>query len=486
MKLSLQTVDHRMSNLEEITLRTAEMLFSMQQQLCLIQSQLTRPDPGAKSVAQNIASAAPDASMVATAFSAQPSQWERNILSSSFPPTRKKVNEERLRPFTDYTKQQRPLFARAFSVGAPGSMTREISFLEEYGTSVTFSDRSGLKKRPPRVIPYLGSELYQRRYRRTRHSSTSEEDEAEPKTPKKHRPSDLKVKFKVKRPQTAPVLPSRLETIADVTARSAEVYPTSPAQYTQATGSQFGELVLERPATEAHATNIQTSLAPSGLPKNVMPITPIVTPTRMEYTSITDDIDTSCVTYRSPPGSPTTPRSMYFGVDSNLDLYTQKIRGGGSSSTKGGGKGKQKPSSEESVQQLLNTAEESVRAQMENIIRKRIRQISLTENDELGELAKHVARDMESSDTEAQSQPSYYSDDDELLVHQTDDKPSGMKLVKSEPALKTLMTDLSRSSGGVRFRESTPASRDDAGGRGPSERPESRLQKSRHNSEQIF
>ena len=484
----MQTVDHRMSNLEDITLRTAEMMFSMQQQLCLIQSQLTQQNQlltGASQEKNNDSSqsmtAAIDPNMV-TPFSVQPSQWERNILSSSFPLTRKKVSEERLRPFTDYKKQQRPLFSRAFSVGAPGSLGREVSFLEDYGTSVTFSDRSGLKKRPPRVIPYLGSELYQRRYRRTRHSSTSEEEETDAKTPRKHRPSDLKVKFKVKTPQTAPVLQSRLETIADVTSRSAEVYPTSPAQYTQASGLQLGEAMTENEQTNGAAAvplgaNIKSSLAPSALPQNIMPITPIVTPTRMEYTSITDDIDTTCVTYRSPPGSPTTPRSLYFGVDVNLDLYTQKMR----SSTKG----KRKQSSEESVQQLLNTAEESVRAQMENIIRKRIRQISLTENDELGELAKHVAQDMESSDTEGHSQPSYYSDDEELFTHQADEKPSGMKLVKSEPALKTLLTGLSRSTGSIRVKESTPTITEEDNDV-PNEENKSRLQKCRHNSEQIF
>lgn len=55
-----------------------------------------------------------------------------------------------------------------------------------------------------------------------------------------------------------------------------------------------------------------------------VPITPIVTPLRAEYTSITDDIDTSGLTTGSPCGSPTTPRPIYFGVDVNVDLYTKK------------------------------------------------------------------------------------------------------------------------------------------------------------------
>lgn len=66
----------------------------------------------------------------------------------------------------------------------------------------------------------------------------------------------------------------------------------------------------------ASSSNVSASLRPSTLKMvNFMPLTPIVTPNRIEYTSITDDIDTSCVQDgHSPPDTPLLEHQMLDGT----------------------------------------------------------------------------------------------------------------------------------------------------------------------------
>jgi len=91
----------------------------------------------------------------------------------------------------------------------------------------------------------------------------------------------------------------------------------------------------------------------------VMPMTPIVTPTRMEYTSITDAIDTSCIerpTTYSPPNTP--------------EFKPRSRRGSGPTHRKKAGhhhqhKHRHKRRTEASLNEGLRTAEENEHKQME-------------------------------------------------------------------------------------------------------------------------
>jgi len=91
----------------------------------------------------------------------------------------------------------------------------------------------------------------------------------------------------------------------------------------------------------------------------VMPLTPIVTPTRMEYTSITDAIDTSCIerpTTYSPPNTP--------------EFKPRSRRGSGPTHRKKAGhhhqhKHRHKRRTEASLNEGLRTAEENEHKQME-------------------------------------------------------------------------------------------------------------------------
>ncbi|XP_064607878.1 transient receptor potential cation channel subfamily M member 3-like isoform X2 [Liolophura sinensis] len=112
------------------------------------------------------------------------------------------------------------------------------------------------------------------------------------------------------------------------------------------------------------------------------PMTPILTPMRAEYTSITDDIDTSCMMDISPNGSPQTPRGRYMdsmkededGQNvSKLDAFLNE-------------------------QAILKKAEERECRKMERVIRHRLRQISLDDSDSISNIAKLVVSEMNLTD----------------------------------------------------------------------------------------
>lgn len=112
------------------------------------------------------------------------------------------------------------------------------------------------------------------------------------------------------------------------------------------------------------------------------PMTPILTPMRAEYTSITDDIDTSCMMDISPNGSPQTPRGRYMDAKkeeedgqhvSKLDAFLNE-------------------------QAILKKAEERECRKMERVIRHRLRQISLDDSDSISNIAKLVVSEMNLTD----------------------------------------------------------------------------------------
>lgn len=146
-----------------------------------------------------------------------------------------------------------------------------------------------------------------------------------------------------------------------------------------------------------------------------MPFSPIITPVRTEYTSITDDIDTSCVNHRSPPNTPTMLRWT--------DPETKRKKGAGRR------RKRTLPNDQ------LKKAEETVHKQMEFMVHKRIRQLSLTETESTGNLAKHALESLvDGSEDENDTQLGHHSDDEATCSAQTTTvSHEGLKPIKSEP-----------------------------------------------------
>ena len=185
------------------------------------------------------------------------------------------------------------------------------------------------------------------------------------------------------------------------------------------------------PYTQPIQPQSNAATRPSQLPSMPTPlsVTPIVTPSRTDYTSITDDIDTSAVKYGGSPGSPATPRHIYFGLDVNVDLYTKK--NSANSNHRG------RPTRGD----YLKHAEEAEHEQMELTIRKRIRQISLTESDSLCNIARQAIDTLETSEEDSgdDAYNGYFSDEQEWLSQSA--AASDLHLlskVNSEPTLDKL------------------------------------------------
>ena len=120
-------------------------------------------------------------------------------------------------------------------------------------------------------------------------------------------------------------------------------------------------------------------------PPMLPPITPVITPLHSEYTSITDGIDTSCMNLASPCGSPCTPRRH------PLSSAAEAGDNGGSVRDSESDDDDDDDDVQREVEQLKD-AEECERAQMESIVRSRMRQISMTETESVIDIVLHVMR----------------------------------------------------------------------------------------------
>ncbi len=502
MKLSLTTIDYRLAKLEEVALQTAENLYILQNILSLSQgllrqassdqsAPLSAGSSGGSSTSQpgsmdNGLSGSPSALSTSGGYDAR-MMGQAVLLPVEL---RKRyamkhggisMNEDRLKPFTDYSKNRRPPFMRAVTVATPGRLSQEYTIIHSNAVNINneASDFSNVshpgqkrKKSPPVTdsSPHLGSELYHRR--RSKALSRLKAQGLFPKGKageilkdrRSRRARGIKSPARVtfSDPPSKEASPDARRTMS---ADAVEMFPSYSGNIGK-TGvhsipvDNLGQYTMASHNVDTHSTTklgISTSSPPVNIPGNTnrlvepprslgvscapmnksgkspsgspttAPITPIVTPNHCEYTTITDEIDCSGINYGSPSGSPTTPRQFYFGVDVDVDLYTKKSNQ--SMRNMGGCEAQQ-----------LKLAEDSEHEAMEMMIRKRMRQISLTESDSVSDIARHVMQEMENAERVPLEpmEPEYHSDDD---IHWRDDDLILPALTKtnSEPSLNQLV-----------------------------------------------
>ena len=465
IKLSLQTVDYRLAKLEEITLQTAESLHTIQKYM-----KEYRPTIDSFSDSSSVSNRqSPPLSNVIMPEDRE-SEGDTGIISDrrrrGSGASRRNMNEQRLWPFTDYSQQwKRPPFTRAITVAAPGSLCHEmpnmLASIQLEATTIAKARKVVPKKpsrvkSPPKNNPaYLGSALYHRRRSRALSKlkgqyvtgdSSGDDDIQRGKagTPK----STNRVTF-----ADAISLKNLAQHMEPTHSSSSEVMH-NPALYTTAAETiQETSTNTASKASPPNDINIPNNrfganppqtLSEKSLSYATVPVTPIITPSRSDYTTITDEIDTSAVNYEhSPPDSPTTPKLLHFPV--NLDMYTKK-------------KFPNIAALRTESEQLKN-AEESEHEQMESMIRRRIRQISLTESDSMVDIAKHVMHDMEMEKLSKREEAAYHSDDGEYDNREKVDLhiQHSLTKVKSEPWLSVANRSDSDQEGDVTLTEK-PAS----------------------------
>lgn len=292
MMLSLQTVDFRLAKLEEITLQTAEAIASLA----------------------------------------------------------KKLNEKD----TDGEQEERkkknsgPRLERSVTIADPAaSSTQAIDNFPILGSIHSHGLNAVETKIGSRKLkgPYPASELYQRRRIRALNRLKYKQSE-EPEAIKKARTASERRKSTRDSRQSSRVL------LSDDS--SPCISPTnSPPRGRCRTPSESSisrryQWKIGNSSKKSDERTTNTDNNATAIP---IPFTPIITPVRQEYSSITDEIDTSCLNYVSPNNSPNTPKQHTF------ERHT--MRG----------------------------AEETEHAEMEKSFRKRLHQISLTESDSIADMA---------------------------------------------------------------------------------------------------
>ena len=507
MKLSLTTIDYRLAKMEEMALQTAENLY-MLQSLVAVQQGLVRqasdqsgPLSGSSAGSAGSAGGSLDYGYAGPPPASAPvtrgASMDPSMLTSFFMPEnytspgpgskrRKKImNEERLRPFTDYSKTHRvrPPFNRAITVATPGRLGRELTIVQA-GFNVNH-DASNFTQSPKQPVaeqrspparpssPHLGSDLYHRRRNKALSRLRSQglfkalkQENLSEGRARRGRGSKSPARVTFSDPPSKEASPDQRRSMS---ADAVEMFPTfsgnvgkqgfcttqNLAHYTMAAhpvDMQYSTKTTPSPSSppvdipsgstsrsinppsslgvnRAAESRADSSHSPAVTPSSV-PIQPIVTPNHTEYTSITDEIDTTGVNFGSPCGSPTTPRQFYFGVEVDVDLYTKKPR-----------KNHRTLSATEAQQ--LKLAEDSEHEAMEMMIRKRMRQISLTESDGLSDIARHVMQEMELQEQvqkEEADKPGYHSDE-EVTGHRGQLSPEDIATltkVSSEPNLTQL------------------------------------------------
>ena len=327
---------------------------------------------------------------------------------------KRRMNEDRLGPFTDYSSRRRPPFQRAITIAAPGSAGHEFSIIRsgnninqlasDFSSQIPSGRRdskTSLGSRGKRKESIgLASDLYNRRKMKALNKFKEADTPLKTKRSKGGRVTFSDPPSK----EPSPIPP--VKTVS--TDRDYSKLESTPVRNTdEPVAVRSGKKQISPPMSIPQPAGfLRVALPPTSLPNIpsssavLNQINPIVTPNRSDYTTITDEIDTTGLNYSSPSTSPTTPKGSFFrGLDVDVDLYTKK--------------GFPEKDVIQSELEQLRMAEDAEHEQMELMIMKRMRQISLTESESLSDIARHVIQELESDEDQLGSHaPEFHSDED--------------------------------------------------------------------------
>lgn len=390
IKLSLQTMDYRMSKLEDVALQTNDTLSvlrtymarsvrhfsgasfgsqvhepSLESQDSIIENDMVMYEsdssPSKETDLEASDTTTPSFTLgmdSPTNTSVETNSTMRSIPSPLLVHTKKPLKEEQLGKVTDFSKQQKPPSKRKLL------------------------DQGLLKSQ--KLMPLQES------------SPVQEFDEGIPLTQRRHVSTELSVNIELANggAMSAPAATHASE--VEKNTNQSSLYSTaSISSDTQtSTGLPSGGIdsfansdmqmrISPGSSRPPSSPRISITSAVYGQSKNaflaptsVSQMTPILTSISSEYTTITDEIDTSCVVDKSPPGSPSSSGTFFGEGTSDMEK-------------------KRKQSDVVTVENVrLKNAEELQHRKMERLIQHRLRQISLDESDCISDIAKLVVSDM--------------------------------------------------------------------------------------------
>lgn len=390
IKLSLQTMDYRMSKLEEVALQTNDTLSvlrtyiarsvrhfsgaslgsqvhepSLESQDSIIENDMViyesdsspfkEPDLEASETMTPSFTLGRDSP---TNTSMETNSTMRSIPSPLLVHTKKPLKEEQLDKVTDFSKQQKPpskrkLLDQGLLKNQKLMPLQESSPVQEFNEGIPLTQRRQVSTELSVNIELANGGI-------TSAPAATHASEVDQNTNQSSLYSTASISSDT---QTTTGLPSG----------GIDSFPDADMQMRISPGSSRPPSSPRISITSAvYGQSKNTFLAPT----SVSQMTPILTSISSEYTTITDEIDTSCVVDKSPPGSPTSAGTFFGEGASDVEK-------------------KRKQSDVVTVENVrLKNAEELQHRKMERLIQHRLRQISLDESDCISDIAKLVVSDM--------------------------------------------------------------------------------------------
>ena len=394
IKMSLQTVDFRLGRLEEIALQTQESLYHIQ--MCLSSGHVSL---GHYNLADLQASHDSYDSMIiseATQNMSDPLQSQSienisdsAILLQSMPSpvlvhSKRPVEQEQIEKFTNYSRG-RQLSGNSFSTEPQAEEAQPGTSGSKPAAPVRTLT---VEKKTPLLLRRQGPLLSSIKIRRA-----GSADVSRLKTPSFVRFADSLLSSVTSATEshdtnaifTNVKLPSETSTSTAGVKKPASLDLTSQQQQKH---TDIGEirsvntplspevLPLSPSQSIPNVSSFSTSPVSEGIPQSaVKDLSAILVPFHAEYTTITDEIDTSCVADHSPTRSP---------VSANIFFSESFHKRSGQLDTP----------AYHSEKQMLKQAEEVEHRKMERVIRHRLRQISLDDGENVADIAMVVAAEL--------------------------------------------------------------------------------------------
>jgi hypothetical protein len=392
VKLSLQTLDYRMSMLEDLAVRNIDMLGQVKQMLSqyelrsrnissssrgssrmrldsedsgndqldiMYEDQFALPsDPSAVQKRRREYSQGSESDKLLTP--------EVNATMKSCPSpilvhSQKPIRDENLQKYTDFSKSSPKVSAKpATSLGR--RLEKQSSVKKRRSLPKLLESSSEAEAKPSQ------HSLLERRHGNIEKLRISSQESSVPV------PSDMSMNANTVMYSTA-----HMDTATSVsTTQPAQIETTDQTSQFSVPLSMpsdpFENIHVDIPTPEMQTVPIHEALY---LPKSMhsAPFTSILTSRSAEYTTITDEIDTSCMINRSPPRSPTSAIPLTAEPAWEDD--------------------KEENPASKFEKAALRHAEETEHKRMEKVIRNRLRQISMDESDSAAEIAMMVISEME-------------------------------------------------------------------------------------------
>lgn len=390
IKLSLQTMDYRMSKLEDVALQTNDTLSvlrtymarsvrhfsgasfgsqvhepSLESQDSIIENDMVMYEsdssPSKETDLEASDTTTPSFTLGTdspTNTSVETNSTMRSIPSPLLVHTKKPLKEEQLGKVTDFSKQQKPPSKRKL-LDQGLLKSQKLMPLQESSPVQEFNE---------------GISLTQRRHVSTELSVNIElANGGAMSAPAATHASEVEKNTNQSSLYSTASISSDTQTSTGLPSGGIDSFANSDMQMRISPGSSRPPSSPRISITSAvYGQSKNAFLAPT----SVSQMTPILTSISSEYTTITDEIDTSCVVDKSPPGSPSSSGTFFGEGTSDMEK-------------------KRKQSDVVTVENVrLKNAEELQHRKMERLIQHRLRQISLDESDCISDIAKLVVSDM--------------------------------------------------------------------------------------------